>query len=313
MVRGASFGAALLCLAGGWAGLASGQGITDPKYRINAGDIIRIEVTGRADLSATITVDDQGSLTLPTIGLIRAAGRTPSELGADITRRISMIQRESPQVRVIVMESRSQKIFVLGAVLLPGAYSFAKDPTVWEAISEAGGATAAADLSTVEIVSSGLGPGAAPQIVDLATAIRMNTYETLPRLKPGDTVRVPSTSAVTVAEGNIVYLMGAVGAQGPRPLEAPGDLITTLIRSAPSGEADLSRIEIVRRTGGRLIQMNVDARGYLSDAQVAGNPILEPGDAVYVPRQRQRFGIFSVLGYISPILGLITTVTVLTR
>ena len=52
--------------------------------RIGVGDVVQVIVAGHQELSATVTVDDQGALTLPTVGAIRAAGRTGLELSADI-------------------------------------------------------------------------------------------------------------------------------------------------------------------------------------------------------------------------------------
>jgi hypothetical protein len=107
--------------------------------------------------------------------------------------------------------------------------------------------------------------------------------------------------------------MGAVTTQGPQGLAAPNDLISTVIRSAPTADADLGRIEIVRREGDRVIQMKVNARDYLSEAQPNGNPQLRPGDTIYVPRQSRGFGLFTIIGYVSPVIALATSIALLAR
>lgn len=305
---------ALFLLAGHAAPLAA-QTSANPTDRIGPGDVVRVDVTGRSDLSTTATVDDQGGLTLPTLGTMRAAGRTIGELSADVSRRISLTLRETLQVRVAIVEVRSRKIFVLGAVLLPGSYSFRQDPTVWEAISEAGGASEDANLTAVQIIPAEQTTDRPKSTVDVAAVIRSGKYDDMPRLKPGDTVQVPRQGAGTslAAEGSVIYIMGAVSQQGAHGLTAPNDLITTVIRSSPSAEADLSRIEIVRREGGRLIQMKVDARDYLAQAQPNGNPELRPGDTIYVPRHARGFNFFSIIGYVSPVIALATSIALLAR
>jgi protein involved in polysaccharide export with SLBB domain len=281
--------------------------------RIGVGDVIRVDVTGRPDLSVTVTVDDQGGVTLPNVGSMRAAGRTIGEMSADISRRISLTQRETLQVRIAIVEARVRKIFVLGSVLLPGPYSFRQDPSVWDAISEAGGAADDADLTLVEIIPATPSTDRPKTTVNVAAVIQSGKYETMPRLKPGDTVQVPRRGGAAAVEGSIVYIMGAVTTQGAHGLSTPPDLISTVIRSSPTADADFSRIEIVRREGGRVVQMKVNARDYLSEAQPNGNPELRPGDTIYVPHQTRRFNLFSIIGYVSPVIALATSIALLAR
>ncbi|MEK7314934.1 MAG: polysaccharide biosynthesis/export family protein, partial [Candidatus Eisenbacteria bacterium] len=54
--------------------------------RANPGDILRVEVEGRADISGDVIVDKSGNITLPSVGRVSASGRTPSEIGTDIAR-----------------------------------------------------------------------------------------------------------------------------------------------------------------------------------------------------------------------------------
>jgi len=282
--------------------------------RIGPGDVVQVEVVGRQDLSGTGAVDEQGGLSLPTIGVIRAAGRTAAELSADISRRISLTQRDAPQVRVTILEVRSRKIFVLGGVLLPGPYSFRKEPTVWEAISEAGGPSEDANLAAVEVIPDDATGARKKTIVDVGAAVRSGALETLPRVKPGDTVQVPRSGIGSVTgDGGVVYVMGAVATQGAHGLATPNDLISTVIRCSPTADADLAKVEIVRREGGRVTQMKVNVRDYLSEAQPNGNPVLRSGDTIYVPRESRGFGLFTIIGYVSPVIALATSIALLAR
>lgn len=303
---------ALLSLVSAAPVWAQASGATD---RIGVGDVIRVDVTGRGDLSATVTVDDQGGITLPNVGTIRAAGRSIGEVSADVSRRISLTQRETLQVRVAIVEARVRKIFVLGSVLLPGPYSFRQDPSVWEAISEAGGAADDADLTLVQIIPATASTDRPRSTVNVAAVIQSGKYETMPRLKPGDTVQVPRRGGGATLEsgGGVVYIMGAVATQGAHGLSTPPDLISTVIRSNPTADADLKRIEIVRREGGRVVQMKVNARDYLSEAQPNGNPELRAGDTVYVPHQSRGFSLFTIIGYVSPVIALATSIALLAR
>ncbi|MGH7681144.1 MAG: polysaccharide biosynthesis/export family protein, partial [Candidatus Eiseniibacteriota bacterium] len=129
---------------------------SSPSYRIVSGDVLQVEVIGRPDIAGQYTVDKDGGIKLPVLGVVTAGGRTTTELSTDISRRISLVSRDIPQVNVSVVEAFRRKNFVLGAVLLPGSYSFSKAPNVWEAISSAGGPADDADLSTVQVISETL-------------------------------------------------------------------------------------------------------------------------------------------------------------
>jgi polysaccharide export outer membrane protein len=180
------------------------------RYLVQPRDVLRVDVSGRADITGQYTVDVDGAITLPNVGRIPASGRTTDEIATDIARRLSLISREVPLVNVSLVESSAAKYFVLGAVLLPGAYNFPQPPTVWEAIAKAGGASDDANLAAVEIISpSQIGP----TVVDVAGAIRGSTLSSLPHLRPGDTVRVPRTNEAQASAAGIVYIFGAVSTQ----------------------------------------------------------------------------------------------------
>ena len=55
--------------------------------RIQPGDRIKMTVYGEENLTNFYDVDPEGYLSLPLIGRVRAAGRTPAELERDIANR----------------------------------------------------------------------------------------------------------------------------------------------------------------------------------------------------------------------------------
>src|SRR5512142_3117426 len=75
---------------------------TNEPYRVGKGDVIRVDVAGRTDLSGAFTVADDGTVTIPTVGNIRVQGRTANEIRSDLSRRISLFDRSSPTVTVTV-------------------------------------------------------------------------------------------------------------------------------------------------------------------------------------------------------------------
>ena len=283
--------------------------------RITPGDLVKVEIVGRPDLSGTFQVDPQGSIPMPILGAVRASGRTTEELATDLSRRVSLIQREIPLITVTIVESGMRRLYVLGSVIMPGAYPVTGQATVWDAIGKAGGPTEDANLSAVEVISGDARTYHPPTIIDVNAAIRAGALDSLPALRPGDTVRVPSRMASAAAGGaGVVYIMGAVAAQGAMPYEQDMDLARLLSRASPSPDANFKAVEIVRNFEGRLLSFKVNMRkNWFENADAAGNPPLQPGDTVYLNRSRQGAGLLSYLGLIGTVLALATSITYLSN
>ena len=275
----------------------------------SAGDILRVDVEGRSDVSGDFSVDKNGSITLPSVGRVAAAGRTTTEIGTDIARRMSLVSSKIFQVTVTIAQVASRRNYVLGAVLLPGMYVFRELPTVWEAITEAGGPTDDADLRLVEILSDSQPQ---PTVVDV-TAATAGDLGKLPRLRPGDTVRVPRKGATMIGGEDVIYVFGAVGFQGPLPLNLTPDLVSAFIRSGPSPEADFENIEIVRKNGPQIVRLKISMDEYFERGDIVGNPMLQSGDTIHFKRQKPAFTPLRAVAAVGTVIGLVTSILVLAR
>ncbi len=255
----------------------------DHAYLIGLGDVLRVEVPARADLSGQFPVGPDGNASIPVLGSIRAVGRTATDLAAELSRRFSLYDRDIRRVNVSVAEYKSQVIYILGAVLRPGKYTFAELPTIWDAIGEAGGPTEDAQLSAVQVIPSDSMGGVGVTTVDVAAALRDAHGGGLARLRAGDTVRVPR-GLIPASPVNAIFVFGAIATQGTLPLDQAPDLVTAIVRSGgPTPDANLAGVEIVRKSGGRILRMKVNLRAYFSQATESGDPPLEAGDTVFVP------------------------------
>ena len=107
-------------------------------YVIGDDDVLSINVWKEPDLSHSVTVRTDGKISLPLIGELQAAGRTPSQLEQDITAALRTYISE-PQVAVIVQQTNSLKFNILGQVTKPGSYPLTSGTTIVDAIATAGG------------------------------------------------------------------------------------------------------------------------------------------------------------------------------
>ena len=121
-------------------------------YRLKPGDPIFISLRGipGGDQQIEDQIDENGTVTLPFINTVQAAGRTSSELEQAI-RRAYLDQQIFKHITVnVVIAGRSY--FVYGEVRSPGRFALGSGVTVLQAIAGAGGYTEFANKGRVEIL-----------------------------------------------------------------------------------------------------------------------------------------------------------------
>lgn len=131
---------------------------TATDYRLAPGDKLRIEVYKDAQLSQSLQIRPDGKITLPLVGDVAAAGRTPIELRDAIGGALKDYIT-NPVVTVIVTEATPPPVpvvYVTGEVNKPGALSLAIGPmSVLQALAMAGGLTDFADRKDIRILRKG--------------------------------------------------------------------------------------------------------------------------------------------------------------
>jgi polysaccharide export outer membrane protein len=110
----------------------------DDTYIIGDDDVLSISVWKELDLTKIIPVRSDGKISLPLVGEVQAAGRTPAQLAEDLTAALRGFITD-PQVTVIVQEIKSRNFNILGQVTKPGSYPLTGDTTVVDAVALAGG------------------------------------------------------------------------------------------------------------------------------------------------------------------------------
>ena len=110
----------------------------DGAYIIGDEDVLSISVWKELDLTKVVPVRSDGKISLPLVGDVQAAGRTPAQLAEDLTAALRGFITD-PQVTVIVQEIKSRNFNILGQVIKPGSYPLTTDTTVVDAIALAGG------------------------------------------------------------------------------------------------------------------------------------------------------------------------------
>jgi len=126
-------------------GCAPGRGLppvppSSGEYRLGPGDAVRLITFGEEALTGEFRVSDAGTIAVPLLGGVRAAGLTPAELEASVTAKLKDAKLlRDPSVAAEVTAYRP--IFVLGEVNKPGQYPYQPGMTVVTAAAVAGGFT----------------------------------------------------------------------------------------------------------------------------------------------------------------------------
>ena len=107
-------------------------------FVIGADDVLAISVWKEPELSRTLPVRPDGKITLPLLGDVQAAGKTPQKLQQELHDSLTAFVAV-PEVAVIVQEVKSLKYNIVGQVAKPGSYPLSESTTVLDAIAEAGG------------------------------------------------------------------------------------------------------------------------------------------------------------------------------
>jgi len=112
--------------------------IAPSEFFLGPEDVLRVTVWKSPDLSGEVTIRPDGTITMPLIGDVPAAGLTANVLAKRISERLTEYV-SSPIVTVQVKEVNSYFIYVLGEVVKPGKYSLKSYINVMQGIALAGG------------------------------------------------------------------------------------------------------------------------------------------------------------------------------
>jgi polysaccharide export outer membrane protein len=175
-------------------------------YVIGKGDVVEVSVLGRTDYTSRVQVQDDGTVMLPLISALPAAGRTVLALRDEITNALSKGGYfEKPAINVSVVSYASRYVTVLGQVNTPGIVPIDRAYRLSEVLARAGGL---ADPSASSVTLTRL--GAEPQeytISELATGGANKD----PVVSDGD--------KVFVAPAKTFYIYGAVNAPKTAAIE----------------------------------------------------------------------------------------------
>ncbi|MEL6468752.1 MAG: polysaccharide biosynthesis/export family protein [Cyanobacteria bacterium J06623_4] len=285
-------------------------------YILGAGDRIELDVYGFEEYTGSLVVLPDGTITLPLVGKIPAAGRTTDQLEQELTVALDRVL-VTPYVSVTLSELRPIVINVSGEVHRPGPISLqgpagvdrdinnpdrnpnsfrnrrtSGPPSVSEALIQAGGVMQTADIRDVVVMRSLPNGQTVRTNVNLWDSLWSETLPDDMLLRDGDLVFVPRLAAGDTLDTRLlarstlspdvirVRVVGEVTNPGEVPVPPNSSLSSAVaIAGGPTEDAKLSEVAFVRMNdGGEIEQEVVDLSNLVDNYQV------QDGDVVVVPK-----------------------------
>lgn len=254
-------------------------------YRIGAGDLLYITVWEHPELTvpagsqqqlnaAGRLVQSDGTLFYPYIGVVEAAGKTPTELRETLTTRLARYV-ESPQVDVSILTYASQRVWVTGAVGQSSTVPLTVTPlTLNDVVSLAGLNPNEADLSGLRLTRDGVTHTLDLNLDQQAGA---TVY-----LKDGDQIYVP------FLDEKEVFVVGEVNQPGAFSFKTGSISLSQALGRARGLDQITSQGNAVYVIRGADDPLQAPSAVYQLEAKspsafaVAGQFQLLPGDVVFV-------------------------------
>ena len=162
----------------------------DDSFVIGNDDVLAINVWKEPDISRSIPVRSDGKISLPLVGEVQAAGRTPLKLEQEIAGKLRSYISE-PEVTVMVQQINSEKFNILGQVARPGSYPLMNSATILDAIAVAGGFRDFAKQKSIYVLRQHPGGGESRIPFNYKEVVKGRNPEQNIKLEPRDTIVVP--------------------------------------------------------------------------------------------------------------------------
>lgn len=248
------------------------------EYQIGAKDLLEISVFEVPELNITVRVSENGLISLPLLGEVKAEGMNRADLEKQIAARLEKNFLKNAQVTIFIKEFQSKKISVMGAVRNPGMHDLIGRQSLLQIISMAGGLSEQASDTVVIFRQFKDVPGQSLVIKLDDIFLKANPKYNIP-IFSGDIINVPGSQFLDI------YVFGQVKTPGAVRMKKGSDEVTLLRAIAQAGgfsdRARRGKVMITRTENGMEKKINIDVKDILSGGRK--DFVLQAFDVVFVP------------------------------
>lgn len=165
----------------------------DARYKIGPLDTLTLVVWRNPELSGPLTVRPDGYVSLPLVGDLLAAGKSPEELSKTAREALAKLVQE-PVVSVVLTGFQgvyAEQIRIVGEAARPQAVAYRQNMTVLDVMIQVGGMTDFADGNAAVLIR---GAEAGKQYsLRLKDLLKRGDISANVAVMPGDIVMVPQS------------------------------------------------------------------------------------------------------------------------
>jgi polysaccharide biosynthesis/export protein len=275
-------------------------------YVLGPEDLLTVRVFAADDIpDKPAQVDNNGSVTLPMIGLVHAAGLTVEQFQANLVTAYKKYFKD-PQVTVQVNEFHSQPVSVAGNVNTPGVVQLRGNRNLLEVISMAGGLRPEAGDSA--LITRNLSEGAIPVAGAFTdptgkfSVAHIDIRAVMSGKDPQGNIVMKPHDVVTIPRARLIYVLGNVSKPGGFVLTDNESMSITKAIALAGGwdkTASLSSARVLRASGGaEREQIPLNVKKIMENK--APDLEMRPDDILYIPNSNGKMlgamGLASAIG-----------------
>jgi polysaccharide export outer membrane protein len=245
--------------------------IVQEDYTISQDDILEITVYGEPDLSTTVRVAQDGTISYPLLGNIKVVDSTVRELENQLTELLGRDYLVNPQVKVFV--TKYANITILGEVKNPGSYQMKENLVLTQAIALAGGFTSTAKTDSVKII----------RVIDgKKEAVDVNFEQILEKALPDVTLKGNDTILV-ISYGQF-SIMGQVVKPGVYNLKKGLTVVEAIsLAGGFTPTAAQNAVKVNRKEKGKEVTIRVPVADIINSGDRNRDILVKENDTIVVP------------------------------
>jgi polysaccharide export outer membrane protein len=268
---------------------ASASVVNTANYILGPEDQITVRVFAADDIpDRPAQIANDGTVTLPMVGQVQAAGLTVEQLQAALVTAYKKYFKD-PQVTIQINDFRSQPVSVAGNVNTPGVVQLRGNRNLMEVIGQAGGLRA--DAGDSVLITRNLSEGAIPVAGAFTdptgnySVAHVDIRSIMSGKDPEGNIMIKPHDVITVPRARMVYVLGDVNRPGGYVMTENETVSLTQAIALAGGwsqNAKLSGTRILRASGGaEREQIRADIKKIM--ANKSPDLQMRADDILYVP------------------------------
>jgi polysaccharide biosynthesis/export protein len=287
--------------------LPSAGSLQDEGYLLGAGDVIQVDIFDVPEYSGAYTIQADGNLNLPLVGLINVQGLTLPQASSALSQALAPIVRR-PIVTINLTTPRATKVSITGAITRPGVYTLEAFTSLTTALQQAGGVTPSADLNQIQVrrPESRFDGGEQVVALNLQDLLQQGNLDQDLILRDGDQVFIPTAQQLDLNDSQVlsnatfapdrtqplrIAVVGEVNRPGPYTLTDKGTTgtaprVTNAIQEAGgiTQQANVREIQVRRlNPNGAALTIAVNFWELLQGGDLNQDLPLQDGDTIVIP------------------------------